>query len=286
MTPTSSSDGAIPFCRERPPSIPGKLTKDGQAKQFGYNNDYLGYFPLPGAPNPSEHGLLCVNHEYTNEELMFPGLGRQDARRGSTTPFSKMTREIAEVEMMAHGGSVLEVRRTAGKWAVVGNSKYARRITGETEMRISGPAAGHDRMKTGADPSGSKVLGMLNNCAGGRTPWGTWLTCEENINGYFSGQLGGRSCGGAQLQADGHSWPLVQLGRLFRSLQPGQGAQRGQSLRLGRGDRSLRSGVDAGEAHRARPLQATRAPPAFSTRTAATSSIPETISASSTSTSS
>ena len=168
---------------------PWKLTKDGQAKQFGYNNDYLGYFPLPGAPNPSEHGLLCVNHEYTNEELMFPGLGRQDARRGSTTPFSKMTRDIAEVEMMAHGGSVLEVRRTAGKWGVVGNSKYARRITGETEMRISGPAAGHDRMKTGADPSGSKVLGMLNNCAGGRTPWGTWLTCEENVNGYFSGQL-------------------------------------------------------------------------------------------------
>ena len=134
------------------PVLPGaprlrsqQADKGGQAKQFGYNNDYLGYFPLPGAANPSEHGLLCVNHEYTNEELMFPGLGRQDARRGSTTPFSKMTKEIAEVEMMAHGGSVLEVRRTAGKWAVVANSKYARRITGETEMRISGPAAGHDR---------------------------------------------------------------------------------------------------------------------------------------------
>jgi secreted PhoX family phosphatase len=190
------SDGDI-LIRWGDPVLPGapafdpwKLTKDGQAKQFGYNNDYLGYFPIPGAPNPSEHGLLCVNHEYTNEELMFPGLGRQDSRRGSTTPFSKMTREIAEVEMMAHGGTVVGVRRTAGKWGVVGDSKYARRITGETEMRISGPAAGHDRMKTGADPSGSKVLGMLNNCAGGRTPWGTWLTCEENVNGYFSGQLG------------------------------------------------------------------------------------------------
>ena len=172
-----------------PPFDPHKLTRDGQAKQFGYNNDYLGYFPMPNAPNPSEHGLLCVNHEYTNEELMFPGLGRQDARRGSTTPFSKMTRDIAEIEMMAHGGSVLEVKKIAGKWAIVAESKYARRITAETEMRISGPAAGHSRMKTSADPAGGRVLGMLNNCAGGRTPWGTWLTCEENINGYFTGEL-------------------------------------------------------------------------------------------------
>ena len=101
-----------------------------------------------------------------------------------------MTREIAEVEMMAHGGSVLEVRKTRRQ---VGGGrkarKYARRITAETEMRIAGPAAGHERLKTKADPTGTKVLGMLNNCAGGRTPWGTWLTCEENINGYFSGKL-------------------------------------------------------------------------------------------------
>jgi len=178
-----------PVLEGAPAFDPANLTRDGQAKQFGYNNDYLGYFPLPGAADPSGHGLLCVNHEYTNEELMFPGLGRQDARRGSTTPFAKMTKAIADVELMAHGGSVLEVRKTGGKWAVVPNSKYARRITGETEMRLSGPAAGHERLRTNADPSGTKVLGMLNNCAGGRTPWGTWLTCEENINGYFSGKL-------------------------------------------------------------------------------------------------
>ena len=178
-----------PVLEGAPAFDPARLTGEGQARQFGYNNDYLGYFPLPGAASPSEHGLLCVNHEYTNEELMFPGLGRQDARRGSTTPFARMTREIAEVELMAHGGTVLEVRRTGGKWAVVPGSKYARRITAETEMRIAGPAAGHARLKTGADPSGTKVFGMLNNCAGGRTPWGTWLTCEENVNGYFSGKL-------------------------------------------------------------------------------------------------
>jgi len=168
--------GAAPF-------DPRSQSAERQARQFGYNNDYLGYFPINGS---SEHGLLAVNHEYTNEELMFPGLGRQDRR---PVDFRGMTKEIAEVEMMAHGGSVLEVRKTNGKWAVVQNSRYARRITAETEMEITGPARGHDRLKTSYDPTGTRVRGMLNNCAGGRTPWGTWLTCEENVNGYFWGQL-------------------------------------------------------------------------------------------------
>jgi uncharacterized protein len=162
-------------------------TPEKQALQFGYNNDYLGYFPINGS---SEHGLLCVNHEYTNEELMFPELpGRQDMGRSYGTNFKQMTERLAQIEMMAHGGSVLEVRKTNGKWAVVKDSPLARRITAKTEMRITGPAAGHPRMRTNADPTGTKVFGMLNNCAGGRTPWGTWLTCEENVNGYFWGKL-------------------------------------------------------------------------------------------------
>jgi uncharacterized protein len=173
-----------PVTPDAPAFDPQAQTAAKQATQFGYNNDYLGYFPIDGK---SDHGLLSVNHEYTNEELMFPSLpGRQDLRN---VAFANMTKELADIEMMAHGGSVLEVKKAAGKWEVVANSKYARRITAATEMRISGPAAGHARMKTNADPTGTKVFGMLNNCAGGRTPWGTWLTCEENINGYFWGKL-------------------------------------------------------------------------------------------------
>jgi uncharacterized protein len=171
------------------PVLPGAAEFDPQTQtaakqntQFGYNNDFLGFLPLEGK---QDHGLLVVNHEYTNEELMFPSLpGRQDLR---TVRFANMTKDLADIEIAAHGGSVLEIKKTAGKWAVVANSKFARRITGETDMVITGPAAGLDRMKTSADPTGTKVKGMLNNCAGAMTPWGTWLTCEENVNGYFWG---------------------------------------------------------------------------------------------------
>ncbi|CAN1557597.1 PhoX Predicted phosphatase [Rhabdaerophilaceae bacterium] len=169
---------------DAPAFDPAKQTAAAQAKQFGYNNDFLGFAPIDNNPN---HGLLVVNHEYTNEELMFPKLGRQDQR----ARFAGMTKELAEVEMMAHGGSVIEIKRENGKWAVVKGSKFARRITAETSMQITGPAAGHAMMKTNADSTGTKVNGMLNNCAGAMTPWGTWLTCEENFNGYFWGKAEG-----------------------------------------------------------------------------------------------
>jgi secreted PhoX family phosphatase len=168
---------------DAPDFDPQRQSPAAQARQFGYNNDFLGYVPLMGS---SQRGLLVVNHEYTNEELMFPGIGRQD-----NSKFAKMTKELVDIEMMAHGGSVIEVRKRNGKWGVVEKSAYNRRITASTETRVSGPAAGHVLMRTNADPTGTRVLGMLNNCAGGMTPWGTWLTCEENFNGYFWGSASG-----------------------------------------------------------------------------------------------
>ncbi|MDE4273076.1 PhoX family phosphatase [Phaeobacter gallaeciensis] len=152
---------------------------EAQLQQFGYNNDYVGFTPLNAE---GTRGLLCVNHEYTNEEVMFPGLGRQD-RAG----FEGMTKELVDIEMAAHGGTVVEIAKGAdGKWSVVRDGKMNRRITPlNTEMTIDGPAAGHDRMKTNADASGLSVIGTLNNCAGGMTPWGTYLMAEENFHGYF-----------------------------------------------------------------------------------------------------
>jgi len=173
-----------PLVKGAPEFDPAKQTAAAQEQQFGYNNDFLGYFPMPDSDDPGSHGLLVVNHEYTNEELMFPGIGDPQQKKG----FSKLTKELAAVEMAAHGGAVIEIRKQGGKWQVVKDSKYGRRITASTPMEIAGPAAGHDRMKTKADPAGRKVLGMVNNCAGGVTPWGTWLTCEENFNNYFMGE--------------------------------------------------------------------------------------------------
>jgi secreted PhoX family phosphatase len=160
---------------------PANQTSAAQLQQFGYNCDYIGYLPLPFGSDNSEHGLLFVNHEYTNEELMFPGLARQDQQG-----FADMTQDLADIEMAAHGASVIEVAKREDTWQVVSDSRYARRISAlHSEMRLSGPAAGHPRLKTSGDPSGTRVIGTINNCAGGTTPWGTFLTGEENFHGYF-----------------------------------------------------------------------------------------------------
>jgi uncharacterized protein len=168
---------------------PQNQTGEAQARQFGYNCDYLAYFPLPRGSDNSEHGLLHANHEYTSPELMFPGWAKlqegADPADMEAASAAAQSVEQSRVEMMAHNGSVIEVIKENGSWRVVEDSPYARRITMDTEMRIAGPAAGHERMKTGYDPDGTKVFGTINNCAGGKTPWGTVLMAEENFHGYF-----------------------------------------------------------------------------------------------------
>jgi secreted PhoX family phosphatase len=165
---------------DAPAFDPERQTAAAQSKQFGYNNDFVGYFPLPRGSRSSDHGLLTVNNEYTDRQLMFPGIGPED--------LDKQTPEMLNVELAAHGHSVVEIRREGGRWQVVEDSPYNRRITAlATEFLVTGPAAGHERLKTKADPTGTKVIGTLNNCAGGETPWGTVLIAEENFHQYFRG---------------------------------------------------------------------------------------------------
>ncbi|MCY3921397.1 MAG: PhoX family phosphatase [Chloroflexi bacterium] len=149
-------------------------TAEAAAKQFGFNCDYNGFFPL--LPGQSQRGLLGVNHEYTSGVDMFPGY---DA--------ANVTAEQAAIEIASHGMSVVEVSRNEdGSWSYNPSSSHNFRLTGETPMMLTGPGAGSAYTITRADPTGAAVLGTLNNCAGGRTPWGTILTAEENFNQYFA----------------------------------------------------------------------------------------------------
>ena len=176
-----------PIFADAPAFDPANQTAAAQARQFGYNNDYVGFIPLDGS---AEHGLLVVNHEYTNPHLMFPGIVQIVEKEGKKSiEQAPLTKEQVDIEIAAHGGAIVEIRKEGGKWQVVKDGKLNRRITAATEMQLSGPVAGNDRVKTTADATGTKVLGTVNNCAGGVTPWGTYVMAEENIHGYFSGEL-------------------------------------------------------------------------------------------------
>ncbi len=176
---------------DSPDFDPMSQSAEKQRRLFGYNNDYVGFIPLDGS---ADHGLLVVNHEYTNAELMFPNWAKigkvtEDGTEEDGVIKGEYTKELVDIEMAAHGGTVVEIRKVDGKWRPVLDGKMNRRITAETEMTISGPAAGHDWLKTSADPDGTKVVGTINNCAGGVTAWGTWLMAEENVNNYFMGEI-------------------------------------------------------------------------------------------------
>ena len=145
-----------------------------QRQAFGDNNDGMSLFEHDG------RHLLVVNNEYLNIPVMF---GNRESGRPETA-------DDIEKGKAAHGISVVEVSfagsKGEGMWSIVKDSAYNRRITADTEMDIAGPAAGHVLLQTAGDPAGVSVMGTLNNCGNGRTPWGTYLSCEENFNGYFS----------------------------------------------------------------------------------------------------
>ncbi|MGX9855250.1 PhoX family protein [Limimaricola variabilis] len=144
-------------------------TPEGQARAFGENTDGMELFDIDG------HEVIAVNHEYANLDINLP-------QNDEGAPLS--VTDVRKIQD-AQGVAVFEVKEGENGWEVVIDSPFNRRITHNTPMRIAGPAAGHALLRTEADPSGTESLGTFNNCGAGRTPWGTYLTCEENFNGYF-----------------------------------------------------------------------------------------------------
>ncbi|MBX2857315.1 MAG: PhoX family phosphatase [Cellvibrionaceae bacterium] len=156
---------------------PQQQSAKQQAKQFGFNNDFIGFLPLPLGSQNSDHGLLAVNHEYTNPSMMFPG----------SPSAVGLDREHTDVDIVAHGLSVVEIKQRSNQWQVVKDSRYTRRITPYTPMKFSGAAAASKRLHTAISTDGVHTLGTYGNCAGGVTPWGTVLSGEENTDYMFAG---------------------------------------------------------------------------------------------------
>lgn len=144
-------------------------TVDGSDRIFGENTDGMELFEVDGRQ------VIAVNHEYVNRKINLP------ASQEGTPASADDVRKLQNLQ----GVTVMEVNEDDTGWHIVVDSPLNRRITHLSPMAISGPAAGHDLLKTEADPTGTASLGTFNNCGAGKTPWGTYLTCEENFNGYF-----------------------------------------------------------------------------------------------------
>ncbi len=162
----------------------GAMDEETQLHCYGAHTDGMHYFPMPG-PLGNWRGLLVTNSEYCDPPLV-----------NNITPAAayntiNITRDMVRAQQAAHGINIVMInKKSGGQWEINRNSPFNRRITGNTPCKVTGPAAGHPLMKTAGDPTGTNVSGTLNNCAHGYTPWGTYLTCEENWNGYFSNETG------------------------------------------------------------------------------------------------
>lgn len=197
-----------PIIRWGDPILPGapefdidNQTAEAQALQYGYNNDYLDILELQGRGGRS--GLLVTNHEYTNPGIMFPTAANELERL-----------QQLRITMAAHGMAVVELeRQKKGRpWTYLRSSGYNRRVTASTPFRMTGPAAGHDLLKTQDDPQGMTALGTIGNCAGGTTPWGTILSGEENFNNYFRspGTTAGQKRYGLSTSASTYGWEAIE----------------------------------------------------------------------------
>ncbi len=155
------------------------------ARQFGYNCDGLHFFPLGRG---GRRGLLAVNHEYPSSEMYLPGLVGQT---GDLPPAELRRYMLSHPQVVALNHAMLGISVTLieqdrrGRWRHRPGSRWARRITTTTPFSISGPARGHALLRTRADPAATLVIGTLANCAGGQTPWGTYLSAEENVDECF-----------------------------------------------------------------------------------------------------
>ncbi|MDE0103497.1 MAG: DUF839 domain-containing protein [Bryobacterales bacterium] len=201
---------------------PDNLDPVAQRQQVGYNCDFLAWFDYVRGS-----GIVGVNHEYTNPDLMFSNYSADTA-----------TKRPVDYEITAHSVSFLFAIPSSGdqgpSYRHYPHSAFNRRIHGETPIAISGPVAGHALLRTATNQTGTQVRGTFNNCGGGITPWGTYLTAEENFDQYFANSYAVRNemAEEANARFGAREWSASTEVAAPSSLRPGARAQRDQSIRV------------------------------------------------------
>lgn len=180
--------------------------------RMGDNHDGMWFFGKNGAaydPKASDSGLLVMNHEYVNSAELSP-FGYHVIPDNNAAPIFQVRRLASDVrrEVNCHGVAVIEMKRRAdgNGYEMVRDSKYNRRITSSTTAQLTGLVAGSDLVKTKFNPTGFQTRGINNNCGAGLSPWGTYLTTEENFLGVFA-----RGQDASQL-TDGHNYGRERYG--------------------------------------------------------------------------
>ena len=148
----------------------GTNTSVDQANAMGMHHDGMHYFPINGS---SEDGLLVVNHEYIDQNALHPNGATRDIN--GNRPAEEVRKEIN-----AHGVAVVRISKVNGRWQVIENDPLNRRFTTASVMDLAGPMRGTEHVRTRFSTDGTVTRGTNNNCGNGYTPWGTYLTCEEN----------------------------------------------------------------------------------------------------------
>lgn len=174
-------------------SILSAYANDGTDSDFanrsGDHHDGMFYFGMntdetKWDSSRSGRGLLCMNHEVAEDFGFMHVNGQTDATDRPTSEIDK--------EVEAHGVSIIEIYHDGSSYSIDLDSAFNRRVTGATTMELTGPVAASAMVATAFSTDGTKTRGTVNNCSVGYTPWGTYLTCEENWAGYFYRQDSGR----------------------------------------------------------------------------------------------
>ena len=160
---------------------------DGDFEQrAGDHHDGMEFFGLSATGTPaagsSDRGVLAINHEATTDEKLSSFFLHPS---GGTSTLPRPAAEV-DKEVALHGVAVVEVKKSGSAWQYVKESSFNRRLTALSDIELSGPARGNALLVTKFSPTALRTRGTLNNCGTGKTPWGTFLTGEENWAGYFA----------------------------------------------------------------------------------------------------